>query len=586
MSIAQLVRGTAILTIGFLTMACAAAEQPAPAAPATPSSSSSTSSSSTEATTSSSGTTTEAKPETEMAKKEAAMPAMAMPKSGGIFNVPVTDDPFDFDMTRRGSSNANPYVIKESYSSLLRFKKGPDVPYTSQEIEPSLAESWQVSGDGKTYTLNLRRGVKFANRPTVNGRELTSADVKWTIEYTARLSPFDQDKELGPSRYTYFYEGLQSVTTPDPYKVVIQFKDVFAPFLTYMASSDSPIIPHEIYDADGSFTDTIAGTGPYQLDQDASQQGSKWVMQKNPTYFEKGKPYVDTINLIVIREDATRLAAYTTKQVDYIVGGRDPSVWDEIQRAVPTSVGQELSGTPAIMALNFTEAPFDNLTLRKALSLGIDRDELVKSAAGGKGSIALAFTNTRNDLFTEEEKRAIARFDPEEAKRLVKEAGYPNGVEAEMIYSGNSIASTKPAELVQAQLKKVGINIVLNPLPTAEMTKRRRAFDGQIFWLSEASRTDIDAALFLAVHSKGRSNYNQIAFPEIDAKIVDQRREKDPAKRLVILRDIFKTINEEAYAIPTYRVNQAVYTHPYVKNFFQTADRRTQGFMDTLWLDK
>lgn len=508
------------------------------------------------------------------------------PKAGGILREPVTDDPFDFDMTYTGSSITNPYVIKRAYSSLLRFKTGPDVAYSEAVIEPLLAEKWEVSPDVTTFTFPLRNGVKFADLAPVNGRELTSADVKWTFEYVARARAF-KDRKLPTSRYDFFFEGLESIQTPDPYTVVVKFKEAFAPFLNYVATSENPIMPHEIYEQDGHFKDRIAGSGPFQLDPIASQKGSKWVLKKHPTYFEEGRPYLDGLDLIVMRDEATRQAAFRAKQVDYYLGTRDASVTDEVKRSVPGSWSIEFTSTPAILAPNFKRPPFDNMKVRLALSRGLDRDELVKVAGGGRGGWALAFSNVRDDLFTQDEIKSFVKHNPEEAKRLLAEAGYAGGVQAELIYSSEGDdAVAKAAELVQAQLMKVGFNITLKPLTQTEMTLRRRRFDCDICWLSEAQRSDLDGQLFLAARSGGPSNYNQIADPKADALIVAQRKEGNPEKRRQILQEVLRYLNESGLAIATYRTTQAIVLHSYAKGFFANSDYRTQGVLTSAWLDK
>lgn len=521
-----------------------------------------------------------------MAQPPSQAPEPGRPKAGGVFREPVTDDPWDYDMTYTGSSITNPYVVKRAYSSLLRFKTGPNIGYAEATVEPLLTERWEVSPDVTTYTFHLRKGVKFAGSPPVNGRELTSADVKWTYEYVARTGAF-KERKLPTSRYNFFFEGMDSIQTPDPYTLVVKFKEPFAPFINYVATSENPIMPHEIYDQDGHFKDRIVGSGPFQLDVNASQKGSKWVFKKNPTYFEEGRPYLDGLDLIVMKDDATRQAAFKAKQVDYYVGSRDASVSDEVKRSVQGAWSIDFTSTPAIFAPNFKRPPFDNMKVRLALSRALDRDELVKVAGGGKGGWAVAFSNVRDDLFTQDEIKSFVKYNPEEAKRLLAEAGYPGGLQAEMIYSseGNE-ALAKAAELVQAQLKKVGVNLVLRPLNETEMTLRRRAFDCDICSLSEAQRADLDGQLFLAARSGGPSNYNQIADAKADALIAAQRREGNPEKRHQILREVLRYLNESALAIPTYRTGQAVVIHPYVKDFYENADYRTQGVLTSAWLDK
>jgi peptide/nickel transport system substrate-binding protein len=142
------------------------------------------------------------------------------------------------------------------------------------------------------------------------------------------------------------------------------------------------------------------------------------------------------------------------------------------------------------------------------------------------------------------------------------------------------------AQLIQAQVKKVGINITLKPLDATTMTQRRRAFDCDICFLSEAARADLDGQLFLAAKTGGPSNYNQISDPKADQLIIAQRQEGDPAKRTQILKDVLKHLNESGDAIPTWRTTLTILVHPYVKDFYINADGRNQGWLTNTWLNK
>jgi ABC-type transport system substrate-binding protein len=508
------------------------------------------------------------------------------PVAGGIFRAPVGDDPFDYDMTYVGSSNTNPYVIKNAYASLLRFKVGDDIQFSQAIVEPYLAERWEVSPDVKTYTFHLRKDVKYANIPPVNGRAFTADDVKWTFEYVSRTGAL-KDKKLPVARYDFFYEGMESITTPDQYTVVVKFKDAFAPFLNYAASSDNPMMPKEIFDSDGHYKDKVAGMGPFQIDNAQSQKGTRAVMKKNPNFFLSGRPYLDEYHMIVLKEEATEIAAYQTKQIEYYGGGRNPSVSDRVRGLVPDSKVIEFQSTPAIIALNFKRPPLDNIKVRQAFSLALDRDDLIKGVAGGQGSWALAFSNVRSDLFTQQEIKSFIKYDPEAAKKLLAEAGFANGFNAEMIWgSGADESIDIEAQLIQAQMKKVGINITLRPLDSNEMTRRRRAFDCDICLLSEAQRADLDGQLFLAAYTGGPSNYNQIADPKADAMIQAQRKEGNPEKRTQILKDVLRYLNESGDVVASFSVKQQVLIHPYVHGFYQNADFRTQGVITDTWLAK
>ncbi len=121
------------------------------------------------------------------------------PKYGGTLVVEEINDPASFDMSITGVQRGALHATSLAYDSLLRFKHGPDVAYTELEIIPGLAERWEISPDARSYTFFLRKGLRFANLPPVNGRELTSADVKFSYEYWSRTGEF-KDRRRTPRR--------------------------------------------------------------------------------------------------------------------------------------------------------------------------------------------------------------------------------------------------------------------------------------------------------------------------------------------------------------------------------------------------
>ena len=501
------------------------------------------------------------------------------PKQGGTFHVSVTDDPFDYDMSLTGSSNTNPYIIKLSYNSLMRKKVGPDIGYGQSVIEPALVESWEVSPDAKSYTFHLRKDLKFANIPPVNGRALTSADVKFSYEYMARTGAYSN---IPAGQFTYLFEGMQPIETPDANTVIVKFKDGFAPFLNYAGSSDNVIMPKEIFDADGNFKNRIAGSGPFQLDVAASQKGSSWIMKRNPTYFEPGRPYVNEVKFLIIVDDATRRAAFQSKQIDYITT-TDFRIADEIKKVAPNAAEQVFTTSPYRLDLNFKRPPLGDLRVRKAVSMALDRDEMVKVLQGGRGGWALASSNIRSDLFTQDQVKSVIKYDPEGAKKLLTEAGFANGFKVELL-SGETETATKPAQLIQAYLKKVGIDATLKPVNSTESATRRRARDLDILFLTEAQYSDLDGSLHLMVSPTGAFNYGSVDDPKINELLAAQRREVNPEKRNDLLRQLIRYENETATLIPTIWMNLYVYTQPHVRDFYQNADYRSQGIIDRVWL--
>ncbi len=251
---------------------------------------------------------------------KSAAPAAGVPKSGGQLAMRASTDPFDWDLSYVGKSAPNGGGMGLAYNSLLTYQFGPNVPFAELRLKPSLAESWEISPDAPRFVFRLRRGVSFTNAPPVNGRALTSADVKWSYEYWSRTSSIAA-KNLPKSQFDWFFEGLAGIDTPDEATVAVNFSKPFVPFLSYAAADFNPIVPHEIFDQYGSLKDHIAGSGPYQLDLDTSQKGSRWAWKKNSSYWDSGKPYIDDIRWLVIEDDAAAAAAFRSRQLDMLGSG-------------------------------------------------------------------------------------------------------------------------------------------------------------------------------------------------------------------------------------------------------------------------
>src|SRR4030095_12786199 len=165
------------------------------------------------------------------------------------------------------------------YSQLVRFPNGPEQKHPADfTIVPDLAEKWTVSKDGTVYTFQLRKGVKFHNRPPVNGREVTAADVKYSIE-----------RFMAKSAFKARFEPVQSVDAVDNHTVRITLKEPYAPFLNHLATPTfTPILAREVEEKfkDFNHPDGVIGTGPFVLK--SYERGVRLVFDRNPDYFMKG----------------------------------------------------------------------------------------------------------------------------------------------------------------------------------------------------------------------------------------------------------------------------------------------------------
>jgi peptide/nickel transport system substrate-binding protein len=508
------------------------------------------------------------------------------PKSGGRVAVNVGTDPFDWDLSYVGKSVPNGNGQALAYESLLGFKYGKDVAYGDLQVEPELAERWETP-DAQTFTFHLRPGLKFANLAPVNGRDCTSADVKWTYEYWSRSGGLAA-KNLPLAQFAWFFEGLDSIQTPDAQTAVVRFKQPFAPYLSYAASDYNPIVPHEIFDQYGNLHDHIVGTGPWQLDPNASQKGSKWVWKRNPTYWDTGKPYIDEVDWIVLPDASTALSAFNTRQLDWI---GSPAVSAQaavdLRKSSPSAVQLKYAAAvPMHLYLNTRAGPLSDVRVRQAISFAIDRDELVKVIDLGEGNWALA--GALPDTFTQEEIRQILHYDPPKAKQLLSDAGFANGVDLDFIYPGTAYGDQYISEmqLLQAQLKKVGINLNLKSVDKDAYSSSKKSGKYVITMTSKDVEGDVDSYLFATFHSDSKDNYAGVRDAKLDSLLDAQRREADSAKRLDLVRQAIKYVNvDQAYGLALETGTGYEFTQPYLKGYTPQFSVRQTPEVES-WLDK
>src|SRR5919109_2241978 len=227
------------------------------------------------------------------------------PKRGGILRGGGRD-PVHFDphLTRNQRTQA---VLSFTYSKLLRHKVGPDVPPGTFLVEPDLAEHWEVPDD-TTYVFHLRRGVKWHDKPPVNGRELVAEDVKFT---------FDRFLTEQGNANRYMLEPLDRVEVVDRYTVKFVLKEPYVWLVNALAYPWSTwIIAPEVVQQFGDLKkpETAIGTGPFLLER--YEPNVKTVFRRNPEYYRQGEPYVDGVEWLVLEGDSTGLAMSRTGQID------------------------------------------------------------------------------------------------------------------------------------------------------------------------------------------------------------------------------------------------------------------------------
>jgi len=502
-------------------------------------------------------------------------------KEGGRYAENVKADSPSFDPATRFVTTAA--EVEFTQDRLIGWKTGPEVKYTDFFMEPRLADKWETP-DAQTYTFHLHPGVKFANLPPVNGRDLTSADVKWTFEYLSRTG---WASSLKPAPSAAMFEGLDKIDTPDSATVVVHFKEPFAPFLNTVGIEFCGILAHEAADLDGGFDKNVVGSGPWQLDKASSQPGVRWIYKKNPTYWRQGLPHIEQVFQLVILDDATANAAFQTKQLDYLYyTGLTGELAAQIQRAAPTAVlFTTLDPGGKHIYMNVSKPPLNDERVRRAFNLSIDRDAMIQALAGGKGQWALS--GSMPGLFTQEEAKKLLPHDPAEAKQLLSGAGYGNGVDLTVIYPGQKYGQDLISQwqLMQQQLKPVGINLILQNIDATEESNRKRSGDFQLEMSPKPLEGDLDEIVYTMFYSKSAGNYGRINDPKLDQLVLAQRREPDIAKRRDIWRQIATAVAQGWWSTDLYYTDRYELWHPSLKDYYPNQGYRGRYLVQS-WLDK
>jgi peptide/nickel transport system substrate-binding protein len=367
------------------------------------------------------------------------------------------------------------------------------VPYlTSRFLDIShmtggLAEGWEQP-DLTTYVFRIREGVRWHDKPPVNGRALTAHDVVWTWHRNFGLGEF---ADMGASQHmARFVEAVpvESVTAPDDYTVVVKtssFSFVQIEELLMANDNGTAILPREAVEQHGDFKDwqNVVGSGPYEISD--AVLGASTTFSRNPNYWKTDPllpdlqnqlPYADEIQLFVIRDKAALAAALRTGKTA-LAGGKHLSLdtAKSLTRTNPELVAIRLIGTQAgAAAMRADQPPFDNKMVRVAIQQAVDRDEINEAYFEGDadvtpyGYVTTAATGRffAFDELSDEVKRQY-EYDPEEAERLLDEAGYPRGDDGIRFSIGWDVAlmwgeDTDLAILVSSYLDKVGVDITVH----------------------------------------------------------------------------------------------------------------------------
>ncbi|MDA1061545.1 MAG: ABC transporter substrate-binding protein [Chloroflexi bacterium] len=461
------------------------------------------------------------------------------PKPGGVMKVAATWDvgPMDPTVSAAGGTVTVPNMV---YNRLLGIVRGPAADPFQTELEPELAQSWERSPDGLSFTFNITPGVKWQNLDPLNGRPFVAEDARYALERYATEGVHQS-----------YYVNVASFETVDDATLKITMAAPTADFLNPLGSNKQTIFPRELVDSGRIETEAI-GTGPMIMTEATPAQ--KVAFDKNPDYWE-GQVLLDGFEFLIRPDAVARLAEFRVGHVDY--GYSVVATPREVEALVGTNPDVQINLLPLTyntftLGMNLTLPKYADERVRRALSLAIDREEVLDIVYDGLGKSLHVIPWPY--IFDEEPTMESGifgnwlRFDPEEAMKLLTAAG-AEGLEMENSYYAYSSAVTTITEIMQAQLKDVGVTMSGGKVDYTEYNSQ---------WVPQllpdvstsawgTSGFDADNWFFGQVHSESPGNRWRMSDPEIDEWAAAQQLELDPDARRELHRKIWDKDLEMMY---------------------------------------
>ena len=496
--------------------------------------------------------------------------ALSQTKSGGKLIVGVESDFKQFDPHRSSAT-----LEGNCYSLMCETLVGAD---DNLRVKPLLAQSWDVSPDGLVWTFHLRKGVKFHN-----GRELTAEDVLWNFNRV-------QDPKNG-AKVRSRLELAKKCEVIDTHTIQFTIAYPSSSFLNALWNPYSLtfyIIAKESINQDGKITHPI-GTGPFKFMEWKPNNYTRFA--KFEDYWDPGLPYLDEVLIKPIPDATIRLAALRSGDIDLARELKtdevakllkDPSKTPDVQLQLKSGLGLTIMGW-----INNTKAPFDDVRVRQAIRYGIDKEEIELVATFGHGQVANQPFSKQSSWWVDvpEKKRNVAK-----AKALLKESGYPNGLEVTFTTTASYPEWVDTLTVMQDQLREIGMHVKTEIVDWPTMIKKLRTGEYQCAIGGISMYTDPEH-LYRGYLAKGGSfnwiigHYNN---PKLTALLDQAARLVDNDKRKALYKQVVEIYDNDVPWVITNITPHAMGWRKYMKGYTGNQKMLTwiKGGLKYTWLER
>jgi peptide/nickel transport system substrate-binding protein len=426
------------------------------------------------------------------------------------------------------------------YSGLVRFD-------ANGRLQPDLATSWTTSGDLKKWTFQLRHDVKFHS-----GREMEAEDVVATVNRIL-------DKATGSTARGNL-AMVSDVKATGKYSVDFTLSQPYAGFADLFAEHQMRIVPREKIGTLGAQPD---GTGPFKFE--SYTPGDRVVLVKNPNYYQPGEPKLDKVVLRIIPEMAAQVVALRSEDID-LAWNISPEMVSLLKPESSIAIDTVATGSWEGLIMNNNTKPFDDVRVRKAVAAAIDKQALVDAVLLGQGTTTLSPIPSSSPYFNSDIK--IGPADPALAKKLLAEAGYPNGFEIALYLPIGRPTRERAGIVASEALRAVGIKVNLQRVPWDQFNKE---IEGKAPFYADGffSRATVDTALYPFYHSSGNWNDGLWHYKnaEVDRLLDQARSTANEEERTKLYKQFQAVIQDDVPSVIAYNLNHTNAVNKKVSGF-------------------
>jgi peptide/nickel transport system substrate-binding protein len=512
-----------------------------------------------------------------------SLPAFAAdtPKRGGTLTIVTSGGPTYLN-SALSTAGAEALISPKYYEGLLDYDTG-------MKPKAQLATSWSVTPDGKRITFKLREGVKWHD-----GQPFTSKDVKVSLMEILKI-------HHGRGRASF--ADLTEVETPDDLTATLVLNKPSASIMYVFNASESPIMPAHLYGGTNILENPAnmkpVGTGAYRFV--SYTRGETLVTERNPDYWDKGRPYVDRLVVRFIPDGATRTAMLESGEADFVVSGQLPMA--DIMRLdgedgfEVVRAGYETTPSQHVMEFNMRKPLFQNKLVRHAIAHAMDKDWINENIWYGYGHPGTGPLHVVQKSFYTTDGVPAYEYDLKKAEALLDQAGYKRGADGTRFAisidaTAYGEAPLRTAEYMREQLREIGVKVEVRVTDPGGFAKRiygERDFDISTFWGSAGADPAIGVQRFYwsknIKDGVAYSNGSCYSNPEVDKLLEDAAVELDFDKRYALYKKFQQIVMEDLPTIPVNSVDTLTISRTEVKDH-TTGAIGGFGTMAQAWLDR